>query len=126
MSWCTNGMISAPRVCSGAPKVCSGAPKVCSGALVERLMRRRQPAIKVLQPIASSIFYILRDSWSVMLNIALLPCRVRRKSLGEYCCCCTKLQCTAKFGRSVHNVAKNTSQFKLLSSQCTSSLVITM
>ena len=67
---CTYGMQSAPMVCSAVVECTNGMRWWCT--LVERLTRRRLAATKPLQPIASSIFYILRGSRPVMLNIALL------------------------------------------------------
>ena len=75
MHWCTGGQQWYALVrCNGQwyALVHWWKAMVCTGALVERLTRRRLPATKPLQPIAPSIFYILRGSWPVMLNMALL------------------------------------------------------
>ena len=62
---CTNGLISAPMVCSGPVHQCW----CTAGGKVEE---KKAGGNKALQPIASSVFYILRGSWPVMLNMALL------------------------------------------------------
>ena len=59
---------------------------------------------KALQPIASSVFYILRGSWPVMLNMALLSrccILVTVQMLTQFCILVTVQR---KFRENTHTV----------------------